>query len=80
MWIRFQEVSVTAKVVWIDEAGKRRQQSKKFTQTINPFNKNAWGEEKTASEIRKELRANGETWLREPVDGAVRVVSTRLVG
>lgn len=42
--------------------GKRGQRSKTFRQTINPFNKNAAGELKTAGEIWQELQHGAATW------------------
>lgn len=33
-----------------------------LSQTINPFNKNADGTQKTRNQIRAELRAEAETW------------------
>jgi hypothetical protein len=42
--------------------GKRFTRSRTFTQTINPFNRNADGQVKTRSEIYTELRAEAEAW------------------
>lgn len=45
--------------------GRRLKRSKKFWQTLSPFNKNAAGELKTREEIYEELRAERDTWLSE---------------
>ena len=45
---------------------KTVERSTTFTQTINPFNKNAAGEVKSPREIRDELRAEAAAWKAEP--------------
>jgi hypothetical protein len=62
----FDEVAVKATRRWTDANGKKRQQTKKFWQTINPFNKNADGSVKTATQIRAEVIAERDAWLKEP--------------
>jgi hypothetical protein len=62
MRIRLQEIKLTAKRVWT-ENGKRRQETKAFMQTINPFNKNDDGTVKTGEEILKELHVERKAWL-----------------
>lgn len=44
------------------ECGKRFRRSMTFTQTINPFNKNAVGQLKTYAEILAELKVEGAAW------------------
>lgn len=46
---------------------KKRTVTRKFFQTINPFNKNAEGEVKGRSEIEKELSAQSVAWHNEPL-------------
>jgi len=66
MRVRFQEIKLTAKRTW-KEGGKRRQMSKTFMQTLNPFNKNEDGTIKTAEEILAELHAERRAWLARPL-------------
>jgi hypothetical protein len=42
--------------------GRRFTRSRTFTQTINPFNKNAAGQPKTRQEIYAELKAEANAW------------------
>lgn len=65
-WMRFQEVKVKATRRWTDAQGKKRQQTRTFMQTVNPFNKNANGTPKSREEIMVELRAERDGWLLEP--------------
>jgi len=59
----FQEVSVKGVFRWKDADGKPRQETRKFMQTINPFNKNARGQPKSHSEIMAEIRSERDLWL-----------------
>jgi len=60
----FNEVALKATYRWEDpETGRARQESKKFFQTVNPFNKNAQGQQKTIKEITAELVKEREAWL-----------------
>lgn len=59
----FQEIAVRGTRRWTDETGKKRQQTKKFFQTLNPFNRNAAGLPKTSSEIRQEITTERDAWL-----------------
>ena len=65
MRFTFEEVSLKATYRWADEDGKRRQKTKRFMQTLNPFNKNADGTLKTRSQIMAELSAQRDSWLRD---------------
>jgi hypothetical protein len=60
---RFEEVKyhVTKKTVCTG-CGKKLMRSTTFSQTINPFNKNADGAMKTRREIWHELAAEAEAW------------------
>jgi transcriptional regulator NrdR family protein len=42
--------------------GKRFTRSQTFTQTINPFNKNANGQVKTYREVLRDVVAKGAAW------------------
>jgi hypothetical protein len=59
----FQEVSVKGVFRWKDADGKSRQETRKFMQTLNPFNKNVRGEPKSYSEIMAEIRSERDLWL-----------------
>lgn len=61
----FEEVAVKATKRWTDETGRKRQQTRKFFQTLNPFNKDADGNPKTAQQIMAEIRAQRDAWLAE---------------
>lgn len=63
MRVTFARVVVKATFRWTDEAGKKKQVTKVFEQTVNPFNKNRFGEVKSAQEIRVELNAQRDLWL-----------------
>lgn len=66
MRMSFNEVSIKAVRRFKDpETGKSRQQTKKFYQTLNPFNMNAAGLPKTSAEIMVEIRAERDAWLKE---------------
>lgn len=61
---RFQEVAIKGVYKWKDPAtGRQRQSTKKFFQTVNPFNKNSKGEVKNRDEILLELTAERDAWL-----------------
>lgn len=64
----FNEVSVSATKRWKDPVtGKARQQTRKFYQTLNPFNKAADGTPKTREQIMSEITAEKAAWLAEPI-------------
>lgn len=58
----FEEVKTKRTKVW-KENGKRRQKTKTFSQTLNPFNKNAEGNIKTREEILVEINAEADAWM-----------------
>ncbi len=59
----FEEVSVKATRKWVDpETGKKRQETRKFSQTINPYNTNADGTRKTREQINAEICAQAQSW------------------
>lgn len=63
--MQFEKVKIYGVKHW-KENGKRRQQSREFYQTLNPFNKNAQGNPKTRKEILAELIAERDAWIKEP--------------
>ncbi len=63
----FSEVFVKGVKRWKDPvSGKPRQETRKFLQTINPFNKNASGVPKTRDEIMAEIKRERDEWLAVP--------------
>ena len=70
MRITFDEVKIKGTRRWTDEEGKKRQQTRAFMQTVNPYNKNANGHVKSRDEIMTELLAERSDWLKEtPANG-----------
>ena len=64
----FQEISIRPqKRGKCSVCGKRRQRTKEFSQTLNPWNKNSKGHPKTWQEIDRELSAQASEWLKEPL-------------
>lgn len=62
--IVFAEVSLKAVFQWKDRpTGRTRQRTRKFSQTINPWNKNAAGQPKSREEIWAELKSERDLWL-----------------
>jgi hypothetical protein len=71
--ITFDEIKVKGTRRWTDEEGKKRQQTRTFMQTVNPFNKHANGRQKSRDEIVTEVRAERDAWLKEtPSNGGER--------
>lgn len=62
--VTFDEVSLREqrRVPCANGCGKKLTRSRTFTQTINPYNKNAAGEPKTRTEIYAELKAEAASW------------------
>ena len=59
----FQEVSVKGTRRWVESSGKKKQETKKFFQTVRPFNRDANGNIKTHEQIYAEIRAERDAWL-----------------
>jgi hypothetical protein len=60
----FEEVSIQHTKRWTDPVtGKKRQQTKKFYMTLNPFNKNEDGTVRTRQDIYRELAKQRDAWL-----------------
>jgi hypothetical protein len=62
----FEKISVKGIKTWRDTEGHKRRQTKTFSQTRSPFNRNANGRIKTVAEIYKELFAEREAWFLIP--------------
>jgi hypothetical protein len=66
MRITFDKIELKATRRWIDpETGKKRQQTKTFMQTVNPFNKLPDGTVKDRVTIMAELHAERRDWLAD---------------
>lgn len=66
--VTFQEVSIYGSKSVKCAGGCKRtlRRSRKFFQTLSPFNKNAAGELKTRDEIQSELLAERKAWIDAP--------------
>lgn len=66
MRVNFQEISVRGVRRWKDPiTGKQRQETKKFYQTISPFNRTKEGEVKNRNQIMEEIRVERDKWESE---------------
>lgn len=65
----FDEVALTGNktVECSGGCGRKLKRQKKFSQTLNPFNKNADGLPKSTAEIHAELRKDIVKWKKLPV-------------
>lgn len=61
MRIQFEEIKLKATRRW-KENGKRRRETKTFSQTINPFNRDEAGNVKTREQIWRELHEAANEW------------------
>lgn len=62
--IVFEEVSTKRTFRWVDpETGSRRQQTKKFWQTLSPFNVDSDGQRKTRGQAQMEIERQADLWL-----------------
>lgn len=59
----FEEVFVKATHYYKDENGKKRQKTRKFFQTLNPYNKGEDGFPKSRQQIYKEISAEADAWI-----------------
>lgn len=66
---RFEEYKVSGQKSGKCEGGcgKRIRRQTTFTETQNPFNKNAAGQVKTVAEIYESLKAKRDAWVNKPV-------------
>ena len=61
--VNFQEISTTARSTGkCSVCGKRTTRSRRFWQTVNPFNRNADGTIRTPDDIRQSLSAEVAAW------------------
>lgn len=67
MIINYEEVFIKATKRWVED-GKKRQETRKFFQTINPFNKDEGGNIKGRQQIMGEISKEADDWLRENKD------------
>lgn len=49
------------------KCGKRRQRTKVFEHTVNPFNRRADGTPKSEAEVREDVRAEADAWMALPL-------------
>jgi len=67
MRLIFREIAVRGVKRWKDPVtGKKRQETRKFYQTQNPYNLNAAGVPKSREEILAELKIERDEWLAVP--------------
>lgn len=63
----FEEVIVTRCKRGKCGCGKSRTRSMKFWQTLNPFNKNRDGSQKSRADILRELNSEADAWAKKPI-------------
>lgn len=68
----FEEIWVKGVRFW-KEGGRTRQETVKFSQTVNPFNKNGDGSVKTRDQVRREVFAEREAWMAAAKERGNRV-------
>lgn len=62
----FQEVSLTRqKKVYCPHCNKKLLRTKKFWQTLSPYNRDRFGLEKTREEVYKDLDIEASIWVKE---------------
>lgn len=59
--LTFQQVSATGVRYEIID-GVRRRKQRKFTHTVNPFNRNADGSVKSFAQVKEDVRAEAIAW------------------
>lgn len=60
---KFDEISVKRKKKFVDADGNKRQKTKKFFQTLSPFNKTVHGLPKTVAQIQDEITREADAWM-----------------
>lgn len=63
--VRFREVAIRGTHRWKDTEGKWHQQTRRFWQTLSPFNRDADGDPKSAAQIMAEIQQERIAWLGE---------------
>ena len=67
--LTFREVSIKAeKSGKCIVCGKKRKRTRKFWQTLNPYNKNPDGTVKNVADIMSEIQTEVRLWKAEPID------------
>ena len=64
MITRFGEIGLTGRKAFKCACGRRVRRSRRFYQTLNPWNKNAAGAPKSQAEILAECREQFVAWFR----------------
>jgi hypothetical protein len=64
----YEKVWIKAVKRWTDASGKKRQKTREFSQTLNPYNKKADGSVKTRRDIMDEIEAQRKEWLAAPCE------------
>lgn len=63
--ITFERMVERRTFYWVLADGKRRQITRVFEQTVNPWNKNPDGTVKSRDQVRASVRAEADAWLKE---------------
>ena len=67
MTAKFGALSATGKRSWIcGECGRRITRSKRFRQTVNPWNTNPDGSVKSRAEVQADVQADADAWSAAP--------------
>jgi len=61
---RYKEIKTKRVKKYICDDGKKRQVTRVFSQTINPFNKNKDGTQKTSHQIMDEIEKEADLWMK----------------
>ncbi len=70
--MRFQEIATRRTIRWTDADGKRHQETRKFWQTLNPFNVGKDGAPKSAEAIYAEIKAEADAFVKRGQPNAVK--------
>ncbi len=62
----FEQVVIKGVRRWRSQDGKKHQETRTFSQTVNPWNRNDDGTIKTREQICVELEVERERWLQDP--------------
>lgn len=62
--VTFKEVAVRGTRRWVDADGKKRSKTRKFAQTVSPFN-SVNGVPKTEATLLFEVTAQRDAWVKE---------------
>ena len=67
MMTKFEEIRIYAKKSGKCLCGKRRTRSEVLFQTVNPFNKNKDGSQKSRQQVREDVNQEYEAWKAKPI-------------